>query len=78
VSTTATSSANTLGQFESGLMATIFGVVPSVVIGGFGAIAVALLWIKLFPELWRLQSAAPDDEEERSRAPAASSAASTT
>jgi len=77
VSTTATSSANTLGQFESGLMATIFGVVPSVVIGGFGAIAVALLWIKLFPELWRLQSAAPDDEEERARSPAASSAAST-
>jgi MFS family permease len=76
VSTTATSSANTLGQFESGVMAAIFGVVPSVVIGGFGAIAIALLWIKLFPDLWRLQSAGPDDEQERLRAPAASSATS--
>jgi MFS family permease len=63
VSATGTSSANTLGQFESGVMASIFGVVPSVLIGGIGAIAVALLWIRLFPELWRVQSVVPDADE---------------
>jgi MFS family permease len=60
VSSMFTSSASTLGQFESGVMAAIFGVVPSVLIGGFGAIAIALLWIKLFPELWRVQSVVPE------------------
>lgn len=63
VSSMFTSSASTLGQFESGVMAAIFGVVPSVLIGGFGAIAIALLWIKLFPELWRVQSVVPEKEE---------------
>jgi len=58
-----TSSASTLGQFESGVMAAIFGVVPSVLIGGFGAIAIALLWIKLFPELWRVQSVVPEKDD---------------
>lgn len=42
---------NQLGEFESGLMASLFGTVPAVVIGGIGTIAVALLWIKLFPSL---------------------------
>jgi hypothetical protein len=42
VSSMFTSSASTLGQFESGVMAAIFGVVPSVLIGGFGAVAIAL------------------------------------
>jgi predicted MFS family arabinose efflux permease len=69
VSSTGTSAANTLGQFESGVMAAIFGVVPSVLIGGVGAIAIALLWIPLFPELWRVQSVTPTkEEEERARA----------
>jgi MFS family permease len=63
VSSMFTSSASTLGQFESGVMAAIFGVVPSVLIGGFGAIAIALLWIKLFPELWRVQSVVPEKED---------------
>jgi MFS family permease len=67
VSSMFTSSASTLGQFESGVMATIFGVVPSVLIGGFGAIAIALLWIKLFPELWRVQSVVPEKEDRAAR-----------
>jgi hypothetical protein len=78
VSATATSSANTLGQFESGAMAAIFGVVPSVLIGGIGAIAVAALWIKLFPDLWRVQSAIPTKEEERAAAAARTLATTTT
>jgi predicted MFS family arabinose efflux permease len=60
VSTTLTMSAGTLGQFESGVMAALMGVVPSVLFGGIGAIAVALLWIRLFPELWRVQSVIPE------------------
>ncbi len=42
---------NQLGEFESGLTASWLGTVPAVFIGGIGTIAVALLWMKLFPEL---------------------------
>jgi MFS family permease len=64
VSSTFTMAANTLGQFESGVMAALLGVVPSVLAGGIGAIAIALLWTRLFPELWQVQSVIPDKEEE--------------
>ncbi|MEX0840809.1 MAG: MFS transporter [Xanthobacteraceae bacterium] len=60
VSSMFTSSAGTLGQFESGAVAALIGVVPSVLIGGFGAIAIALLWTRLFPGLWRVQSIIPE------------------
>ena len=46
-------SSNQLGEFESGLTAVWFGVVPSVVIGGVGTLIVVLLWIRLFPGLAR-------------------------
>jgi MFS family permease len=42
---------NQLGEFESGMMAALLGTVPAVVLGGFGTIAVALLWMVLFPAL---------------------------
>jgi MFS family permease len=42
---------NQLGEFESGLTAAWFGVVPAVLIGGIGTIIVALVWMRLFPEL---------------------------
>jgi hypothetical protein len=42
---------NQLGGFESGMTAALFGAMPAVVIGGFGTVAVALLWMKLFPML---------------------------
>ncbi len=42
---------NQLGEFESGLTASLFGVVPAVLLGGIGSIIVAVLWMKLFPEL---------------------------
>jgi len=42
---------NQLGQFESGLTAALFGAMPAAVLGGVGTIAVALLWMKLFPSL---------------------------
>jgi len=40
-----------LGEFESGLTAALFGAMPAVALGGVGTIAVALLWLKLFPAL---------------------------
>ena len=46
---------NQLGEFESGVTAAWFGAVPAVVIGGVGTIAVALLWMKLFPTLRNVQ-----------------------
>ena len=42
---------NQLGEFESGLTAAMFGAVPAVILGGVGTIAIALLWMKLFPTL---------------------------
>jgi MFS family permease len=63
VSSLFTSSANTLGQFESGALAALVGVVPSVLFGGFSAIAIALLWTRLFPELWHMQSVVPEKED---------------
>ncbi|MFB9264357.1 MFS transporter [Bradyrhizobium erythrophlei] len=42
---------NQLGQFESGVTAALFGTMPAAVLGGVGTIAIALLWMKLFPTL---------------------------
>jgi MFS family permease len=50
---------NELGDFESGLTAEWFGVVPAVVLGGVGTCVVVGLWAWLFPELRRV--ARPDE-----------------
>jgi MFS family permease len=42
---------NQLGEFESGMTASLFGAMPAAVLGGVGTIVVALLWMKLFPAL---------------------------
>ena len=42
---------NELGEFESGVTAVWFGLVPSVVIGGAATIAITGLWMRLFPTL---------------------------
>jgi MFS family permease len=42
---------NQLGQFESGVTAALFGAVPAAALGGIATVAVALLWMKLFPSL---------------------------
>ncbi|MBN1101963.1 MAG: MFS transporter [Deltaproteobacteria bacterium] len=47
---------NQLGEFESGLTAAWFGVVPAVLIGGIGTIVVAALWMRLFPGLLRVDT----------------------
>lgn len=45
------SASNELGDFEAGLMARIFGPVLAVTIGGVGAVAASLAWMRLFPGL---------------------------
>jgi MFS family permease len=50
-----TGTSNQLGAFESGALAALVGAVPSVLIGGLGTIAVAAVWMALFPELRRLR-----------------------
>jgi MFS family permease len=42
---------NELGEFRAGTVAHLIGPVPAVVIGGFGAMAVALIWSRIFPQL---------------------------
>jgi MFS family permease len=45
---------NQLGEFESGITASWFGLVPATVFGGVGSIVVALIWMRLFPGLRKL------------------------
>ena len=52
-----TGTSNHLGEFESGLLAALFGPVSAVLIGGVGTIAVALVWMARFPELRRFRLA---------------------
>ncbi len=47
---------NELGEFESGLTASWFGTVRSVVLGGLVTLAVAVSWAWMFPPLRRLRS----------------------
>ncbi|HEX6795274.1 MAG TPA: MFS transporter [Casimicrobiaceae bacterium] len=42
---------NQLGEFESGVTAAWLGVVPSVIVGGVGTLAIVFLWMRLFPAL---------------------------
>jgi len=42
---------NQLGEFESGVTAAWFGVVPAAVIGGIGTLVIVALWRYLFPQL---------------------------
>jgi type IV secretory pathway VirB3-like protein len=47
---------NQLGEFESGMLAGLLGPIASGVIGGLGTVLVALLWMRLFPSLLRINS----------------------
>jgi MFS family permease len=51
---------NELGAFESGTLATFIGVAPCVFIGGVLSIGTAVLWMKFFPELRKLNSLTGD------------------
>jgi MFS family permease len=51
VNTLFISTASELGQLRAGVLAGFLGAVPAVVIGGVGAVLIALLWSQLFPSL---------------------------
>jgi len=52
-----TGTSNQLGEFESGLLAALFGAVPAVLIGGVGTLVVVAVWMYRFPELRRFHLA---------------------
>jgi MFS family permease len=48
---------NELGEFESGLTASWWGLVPAIIAGGALTLVVSVLWARLlFPKLWRMQT----------------------
>lgn len=47
---------NELGEFRAGTMASLIGAVPAVVVGGFGTLAVAIIWAMSFPKLRKIDS----------------------
>ena len=49
-----TGTSGTLGEFRAGAVAAAFGAFTSVLVGGIGAVAVALLWMRLFPEIAKI------------------------
>jgi len=51
VSQLTVSASNELGEAESGFVAALIGPVTAVILGGFGAILVTLIWARLYPEL---------------------------
>ncbi len=59
VATLFVSGSNELGEAESGLIASLIGPVPAVVVGGIGAIGITILWAGLFPELPRARTFDP-------------------
>jgi MFS family permease len=42
---------NQLGEFESGVTASLVGTVPATVLGGAGTLVIVLLWMRFFPSL---------------------------
>ena len=55
------SASNELGEAESGFLGALIGPVAAVIAGGFGALAVVLLWSWWFPELRLAKSFEPPD-----------------
>ena len=61
VSSVFVGASNEVGEFESGVTAEWWGVVPAVVVGGIGTIFIAGLFAKIFPQLRKVDSLDPDD-----------------
>lgn len=47
---------NQLGEFESGMVAALLGAAGAGVVGGIGTLVVAALWMRLFPDLARVDA----------------------
>ncbi len=46
---------NQLGEFRAGLAAALFGAVPAALLGGVATVAIAALWMRLFPALRQMR-----------------------
>ncbi len=53
--TVVTGASNEIGGFRAGMVAGLIGVVPAVVVGGLGTMAIAAIWAYTFPELRRVR-----------------------
>jgi MFS family permease len=58
---------NELGEFESGLTASWFGLVRAIVLGGVATLAVTGIWMKLFPVLSTMDRFPHHEAEEAAR-----------
>lgn len=47
---------NQLGEFESGMLASLLGPVLTGIVGGVGTIVVVLLWMRIFPDLTKVKT----------------------
>jgi MFS family permease len=56
VNTVFVGASNELGEFRAGTMASVFGAVPAVIIGGIGTLAVAAIWASSFPKLRKIDT----------------------
>jgi MFS family permease len=50
------SMSNQIGDFRAGAVASLIGATPAVLVGGIGTLLVVLLCLRLFPELYRVES----------------------
>jgi len=57
------SASNELGETESGFLAALVGPVLAVVGGGIGAIIVAIIWSRIFPQLRTARNFDPPRKE---------------
>jgi hypothetical protein len=62
---------NELGEFESGLTASWFGLVRAIVFGGVATLVVTGVWMKLFPVLSRMDRFPHHEAEAAAKAGAA-------
>ena len=46
---------NQLGEFRAGAMAAWLGAVPAALIGGIGTLLIVVIWMRLFPQLVRIE-----------------------
>ena len=61
VNSVVTGASGQVGEFESGITAHWWGAVPAVLVGGIATICVTLIFMKLIPEIRRINSLDPDD-----------------
>jgi MFS family permease len=65
VNTVFIGTSNQLGEFESGLTAEWLGPIRAVVLGGIGTLAIAALWMRLFPDLAKADTMEGHDADMR-------------